>query len=125
MVEPSCPALVILDDDAFRSTLIKTFDQQHFTVTFYSPEKEDVVECLERERRTFHVIVVGVDLANKKGVAALDYLREHREKIRCGVIVIGEPSPEIRTFAPWVDETLLRPVDAGYVARRARTYCTC
>ena len=27
MVEPSCPALVILDDDAFRSSLIKTLDE--------------------------------------------------------------------------------------------------
>lgn len=125
MVEPSCPALVILDEDAFRSSLIKTFDEKHFSVTVYTPETDDVVQCLERERRTFHVIIVGVDLANRKGVAALEYLRDHREKLRCGIIIIGEPSPEIRTFAPWVDETLLRPVDPDYVARRARTYCNC
>jgi len=85
MVEPSCPALVILDDDAFRSALIRTFDQKHFTVT---------------------------------------YSKNGDEKIRCGII-IGEPSPEIRTFAPWVDETLLRPVDPEYVARRASAYCNC
>ncbi len=96
MVEPSCPALVILDDDAFRSELIKTFDQKHFTVTF-STDGDEMVQLLEGERRA----------------------------IRCGIIIIGEPSPEIRKFAPWVDETLLRPVDPDYVAKRARTYCTC
>ena len=124
MVEPSCPALVILEDDAFRRSLIKTFDEKHFTVTF-SPDGEDVVKVLEAERRAFHVIVVGLDVAKKKGTRALEYLSEHREKFRCGVIIIGEPSPEVRTFAPWVDETLLRPVDPEYVASRARTYCNC
>ena len=33
MVSPSCPALVIHDDDAFRKSLIATLDQKHFTVT--------------------------------------------------------------------------------------------
>jgi DNA-binding NarL/FixJ family response regulator len=125
MVEPSCPALVILDEDAFRIALIKTFDQKHFTVTVCLPESDDAVRCLEDERRAFHVIIVGVDLPKRKGIAALDYLHEHREMIRCGIIIIGEASPEIRTFAPWVDETLLRPVDPEYVAQRARTYCSC
>ena len=125
MVEPSCPALVILDEDVFRTELIKTFDQNHFTVTCYTPESENVVQSLEHERRSFHVIIVGIDLENRIGVAALDYLRDHREKMRCGIIIIGEPSPEIRTFAPWVDETPPRPVDPDYVARRARTYCNC
>jgi hypothetical protein len=45
--------------------------------------------------------------------------------MRCGVIVIGEPDPALRTFAPWVDETLMKPVDPDYVARRAQTYCKC
>ena len=124
MVEPSCPALVILEDDAFRSALIRTFDEKHFSVTF-SKEGDDMEQLLDGERRIFHVVIVGVDLQNRKGTRALDYLHEHREKIHCGIIIIGEPSPEIRTFAPWVDETLLRPVDPDYVARRARTYCGC
>src|SRR5215208_5853801 len=104
MVEPSCPALVILDDDAFRKSLIRTLDQKHFTVTF-SADGEDAVRLLENERRAYHVILVGVDVEKKKGLKALEYLKEHREKIRCGIIVIGEPDPEVRTFAPWVDET--------------------
>ena len=41
MVEPSCPALVILDDEAFRIALIRTFDQKHFTVT-YSKNGDDI-----------------------------------------------------------------------------------
>ena len=124
MVEPSCPALVILDDDPFRTSLIKTLDERHFTVTF-SSNGDEGVQLLESERRAFHVIVIGLDLETKKGVKALQYLEHHREKIRCGVIVIGYPDPKVRTFAPWVDETLLWPVDAAYVATRARTYCQC
>lgn len=124
MVEPSCPALVILDDDAFRSALIRTFDQKHFTVTFFS-EGDYMDRLVDGERRAFQVIIVGVDLAKNKGTRVLDHLRERREKARCGIIIIGEPNPEIRTFAPWVDETLLRPVDPEYVASRARTYCVC
>jgi ActR/RegA family two-component response regulator len=124
MIEPSCPALVIFDDDAFRRSLIKTLDEKHFTVTF-SPDGEGLVKMLDEERRAFHVIVVGLDVAKKTGTKALEYLASHREKFRCGVIIVGEPSPEVRTFAPWVDETLLRPVDPEYVANRARTYCNC
>ena len=124
MVQPSCPALVIFDDDTFRRSLIKTLDQKHFTVTF-SPDGDAAVSLLEGERRAFHVAVIGVDLAKQIGVKALEYIKNHRDKVRCGSIIVGEPSPELRTFAPWVDETLLRPVDADYVATRARTYCTC
>jgi DNA-binding response OmpR family regulator len=124
MVEPSCPALLVLDDDDFRRSLIKTLDQKHFTVTF-SPDGDDTVKMLERERRAFHVIVLGLDLASRKGVKTLEFLRDHREKFRCGLIIIGEPNPAIRTFAPWADETLMRPVDPDYVAARARTYCNC
>src|SRR3954452_2023547 len=104
MIEPSCPALLVLDDDAFRRTLIKTLDEKHFTVTF-SPDGDEVVELLEAERRAFHVIVVRLNIEKKKGARALEYLSSHREKFRCGIIIIGEPSPEVRTFAPWVDET--------------------
>ena len=124
MVEPSCPALVILDDDAFRRSLIKTLDEKHFTVTF-SEDGDGVIEMLEKERRAFHVVMLGLDVEKKRGMIALEYLRQHREKIRCGIIVIGEPNPAIRTHAPWVDETLLKPVDPDYVATRARTYCNC
>ena len=124
MVEPSCPALLVLDDDDFRRDLIKTLDQKHFTVTF-SPDGDDTVKMLERERRAFHVIVLGLDLQSKKCVMTLEYLRDHRDKFRCGIIIIGEPNPQIRTFAPWVNDTLMRPVDPDYVATRARTYCGC
>src|ERR1051325_395238 len=106
MVEPSCPAFVLLDDDAFRASLIKTFDAKHFTVTF-SEDGQSAVSLLEKERRAFHVVVVGLDVDKKKGVAPLEYLKDHREKIRCGILVIAEPNPKARTFAPWVDETLL------------------
>ena len=124
MVQPSCPALLILDDDAFRRSLIKTLDQKHFAVTF-SSDGDAAVSMLESERRAFHVAVIGLDVEKSIGIKALDYLKTHREKIRCGIIIISEPSPQVRTFAPWVDETLLRPVDPDYVATRARTYCNC
>lgn len=75
--------------------------------------------------RTFRVVIVGVELKSRKGLATLDFLEANRTRARCGVMILGESDPNIRTFAPWADETLLRPVDAAYVANRARAYCSC
>lgn len=122
MVQPSCPALIIHDDDAFRRSLIATLDQHNFTVTFETDGRA-AIDMLKQ--RSFRVVIIGVDLQAGKGVATLDYLREHREHIHCGVMILGEPDPRIRTYAPWANETLLKPVDASYVATRARAYCNC
>ena len=121
-VTPSCQALLIHDDDAFRKSLIATLDQRHFAVTFTN----DGDGALEHLRdRTFRVVLLGVSLKEKIGLEAAAYLSEHRENVKCGVIILGDPDPEIRTFAPWADETLLKPVDPDYVAQRALVYCTC
>lgn len=122
MIQPSCPAFVIHDDDAFRRELIKTLDTNHFAVTF-APDGDGAIDIL-RERK-FSVIVVGVNLTTGAGVKSVDYLRDHRESIGCGVIILGDPDPRIRTCAPWADETLLKPADPAHVATRARTYCGC
>lgn len=122
MVRPSCPALVIHDDDAFRKSLIATLDQHNFTVTF-SSDGDDAVDLLRN--RKFSVILLGVNLAASKGLRALEYLRESKEGLGCGVLILGDPDPGIRAYAPWADETLLKPVDPAYVATRARTYCDC
>jgi len=121
MVRPSCPALVIHDDDAFRKSLIATLDQQNFTVT-YAADSEAI--AIMRERK-FTVVLVGLNLATQRGVQSLDFLRDSKERIGCGVLILGDPDPRVRTFAPWADETLLKPVDAAYVATRALTYCNC
>lgn len=113
--------MLIHDDDAFRKALIKSLDRRHFTVTF-SPDGDDAVRLL-RERR-FQVIVLGLDLAGKKGLATLDYLRQNRAALDVSVIIVGEPDPALRNHARDADETLLKPVDPDYVAERARTYCT-
>ncbi|HVG24644.1 MAG TPA: response regulator [Thermoanaerobaculia bacterium] len=122
MVRPSCPALVVHDDDAFRKTLIAALDQQNFTVTF-SSDGDGAIDLLQNRR--FSVVLLGVNLASNSGTRALDFLRDSKEKLACGVLILGDPDPQIRTFAPWADETLLKPVDANYVATRARTYCDC
>lgn len=122
MVRPSCPALVIHDDDAFRKSLIATLDQHNFTVTV-SSDGEDAVALL-RDRR-FNVIVLGVNLATERGLRTLEYLRGAKESLGCGLIILGDSDPRIRTYAPWADETLLKPVDPAYVATRARAYCDC
>jgi len=124
MVEPSCPAFVILDDDAFRRSLIKTLDQKHFSVTF-CPDGDGALQILADKPETFKVVLLGLDLTTQRGLRSLEYLRDNRTKFTCGVIIIGEPNPEISTYAPWADETLLKPVDPDYIARRARTYCNC
>ncbi|HEX8253269.1 MAG TPA: response regulator [Thermoanaerobaculia bacterium] len=121
MVRPSCPALVIHDDDAFRKSLIATLDQSHFAVTF--ARDGDAVDILAN--RTFNVVILGVNLGTRNGLRSLEVLRTHKDAAKCGVIILGDPNPEIRTFAPWADETLLKPVDATYVASRARSYCDC
>ncbi|HET7437176.1 MAG TPA: response regulator [Thermoanaerobaculia bacterium] len=122
MVEPSCPALIIHDDDAFRKNLIATLDRRGFTVTFIAPG-DDAAKTLDE--RAFRVVIIGIDLKTRSGVPALDYIREHREKVRCGVIVLGDPDPAMRTYAPWADETFMKPVDPEYLATRARSYCSC
>jgi two-component system response regulator QseB len=122
MVRPSCPALVVHDDDAYRKSLIVALDQQHFTVTF-APDGEDAADILRN--RPFKVVLLGLNLVTNHGLRTLEALREAREKMSCGVLILGDPHPEIRSYAPWADETLLKPVDAAYVATRARTYCDC
>lgn len=120
MVSPSCPALVIHDDDAFRKSLIATLDQKHFTVTM-AADGADAIDAIAS--RPFNVIILVVDVANRKGLQALEHLRANRKSIGGGVIIVGEPNPELRTFAGVADETLLKPVDPVYVAERARAYC--
>lgn len=120
MVSPSCPALVIHPNDAFRKALIAALDQHHFKVSF------DSDEARARERldtSAFRVIIVGLNVAQGLGVQVLDLVRGARERHACGVILLGDADPQLRTIAPWADETLLKPVDANYVAQRARTYC--
>jgi two-component system response regulator RegA len=122
VIEPSCPVIVIHDDDAFRRKLIATLDAKHFSVTF-AADGDEAISLLET--RKFKVIVLSLDLQSGRGVRALDHIRDHRQDALCGVLILGEPDPRIRTFAPWADETLMKPVDADYVANRARTYCNC
>ena len=121
-VMPSCQALLIHDDDAFRKSLIATLDQRHFAVT-YTTDSDLALQFLRD--RTFRVVLLGVSLEEKVGMTTAGYLREHREVVKCGVIILGDPDPAIRTFAPWADETLLKPVDPDYVAQRALVYCSC
>lgn len=122
MVRPSCPALLIHDDDEFRRKLIATLDQEHFAVTF-TPDGREAIDHLKARR--FSVVLLGVNLATRNGLQALDFLSDQREEIKCGVILLGDPDPQIRTYAPWANETLLKPVDPVYVATRARSYCDC
>jgi DNA-binding response OmpR family regulator len=123
MVQPSCPVLVVLDDDPFRKSLIRALDLKHFSVTF-AADGEEAVDLLRKRAESFKVILLGIDLGKQKGMNTVQFLRQRRNGT-CGVIIIGEPTPELRTFAPWADETLMKPVDPDYVATRARTYCNC
>ena len=118
MVAPSCPALLVLDDDDFRRNLIKTLDEQHFSVSF-APDGSEAIKLVEG--RTFRIVIVGLNLKTGKGVKTLEYLRQNKGDR--AVIIIGDAGPEIRTHAPWADETLLKPVDAAWIVTRARSYC--
>lgn len=120
MVRPSCPVLVIHDDDAFRKKLVASLDQNHFTVTI-SVDGAEAIDLLTG--RKFSVVLLGLNLSSKSGLRALEHLHQRKGDLACGVIILGDPHPQIRTYAPWADETMLKPVDAEYVAARARTYC--
>lgn len=122
MVRPSCPALLIHEDDEFRKKLIAALDQNNFMVTF-SNDGSDAVALLRS--RPFQVILLGVNLSARVGLQAMEVLRQSRDEIGCGVILLGDPDPELRALAPWADETLLKPVDPQYVATRALSYCGC
>lgn len=122
MVRPSCPALVIHDDDAFRKKLIAALDENNFMVTF-EVDGDGALSTLGR--RAFNVVLLGLNLETSAGMRSLDYLRDQKTHIKCGVIILGDSDPRIRTYAPWADETLLKPVDPQYVVARARAYCDC
>jgi DNA-binding response OmpR family regulator len=122
-VEPSCPALVIHDDDAFRKALIAKLDENNFTVTF-STDGDGAAGLLEARAEQFRVIVVGIDVRNNPHAKSVEFLRANRARVRCAIILLGEPDPALRTFAPWADETLMKPVDPAYIVQRARTYCS-
>lgn len=122
MVRPSCPALVVHEDDEFRKKLIAALDATNFTVTI-SPDGEGALDLLRTRR--FSVILLGLNLQTGSGLAALEFLQQSKTELGCGVIILGDPDPRIRTYAPWVDETLLKPVDANYVATRSLAYCDC
>lgn len=119
-VAPSCPALVVHDDDTFRRSLIASLDQRHFTVT-YTPDGDDAIKVLRE--RPFEIILLGIDLTRQRGTQTLEYLRANRAEVAARVIFVGEPDPALRDYARLADETLLKPVDPNYVAERARVYC--
>ncbi len=120
MLRPSCPVLVIHPNDGFRKALIAALDQHHFKVTFVSDEAR-AVEILRNE--TFRVVLLGLNIASRTGMQSLEVLQQTRKAAKCGVIILGDPDPQVRTTAPWADETLLKPVDPTYVAQRAHSYC--
>jgi DNA-binding response OmpR family regulator len=120
-VEPSCLAFVIHEDDDFRRRLITTLDRHGFSVTFAAPDQ--AADLLDS--RKFRVIILGLNLQSEPEVKMLEHLRTHRDDATCGVIIVGNPDPAVRTVAPWADETLLKPVDPDYLATRARSYCGC
>ena len=120
MVRPSCPALVVHADDAFRKSLIATLDQHHFTVTI-TTDGDGALALLDE--RKFAVVIVELNLETKNGTRTLDHLNVPKAERDFAIIVVGDPDPRLRTYAPWADETLLKPVDPSYVATRALSYC--
>jgi len=111
-VVPSCPALLIHEDDAFRRELIVALDEKHFSVTFTANAAEGIKALQEK---SFKVVLLSAAAAE-----ALQYLSDHRRK---GVILIAPSTPDVRKYASAVEETLMKPVAAMYVAERASVYC--
>ena len=107
-VAPSCPVLLVHDDDAFRRALIKALDERYFSVT-YTDDESDAASALRE--KSFPVVILGAEHAG---------ILDQADELGAAVILVGDVDAERRKRA---DETLLKPVDAAYVAERARTYC--
>jgi DNA-binding response OmpR family regulator len=120
LIAPSCPVLVVHDDGAFRRALIAALDRNHFTVTVHGDGAEAIRTLQERPYR---MVVLGLDVRSGRGRIVLDFLRENRQRLGCGLLLVADPDPALRESAGLADETLMKPVDAEYVARRARIYC--
>ena len=120
MVRPSCPVLVVHDDDVFRKALIAALDQENFSVTF-TADGDAALTHIRSGR--FPVVLLGLNVKTGGAVDALRAVDEERKRAKCVVIVVGDSHPEIRQWGALADEILLKPVDASYVASRARTYC--
>jgi DNA-binding NtrC family response regulator len=119
-IAPSCPVLIIHDDDPFRRLLVKALDQNHFTVTM----TEDGAGAVAAIRnRSYPVILLGLTHGNGRGMETLRYIRDNRATIDAKLVILADVHPDLRQYARDAVEFLIKPVDALYVANRARTYC--
>lgn len=123
MLKPSCPVLVVEDDDSFRKPLIAALDQAHFTVTAASTAEEALRLF---ESRMFQVIILDLKLPGQSGYDLLNYIRDNREKVPSHIIIVSGVGPHARQDADLsiAEEVLLKPVDYRYVAQRAQKYCS-
>lgn len=121
-MKPSCPVLVVEDDESFRKPLIVALDEMHFTVTS-AVTGADAIEMLSA--RTFQVIILDLNLPERSGYEVLEYIRANRDKIAARIIVVSGVGPQARQDADLAiaEEVLLKPVDFRYVAQRATKYC--
>lgn len=120
---PSCPVLIVEDDESFRKPLTAALDAAHFTVTAASTATEALGALKERP---FHVIILDLTLPDKSGLEVLDYIRRNRSAIDSKVIIVSGVDPRLRQSADFTsaEEVLLKPVDFNYVAERAKRYCS-
>jgi CheY-like chemotaxis protein len=99
---------------------VKALDQRHFTVTMSEDGPGAVTAIRER---SYPVILLGLSQANGRGMEALKYIRQNREAIEGKLVILADVSPDLRQYAGDAVEFLIKPVDATYVANRARAYC--
>lgn len=123
MLKPSCPVLVIEDDESFRKPLIAALDEAHFTVTA-AGSAEEALEVMKT--RVFQVIILDLRLPGQSGYDLLEYIRTNRDRIRSRILVVSGVGPQARQDADLsiAEEVLLKPVDYSYVAKRAQKYCS-
>jgi CheY-like chemotaxis protein len=118
---PSCPVLVVEDDETYRKGLVVALDQNHFAVTVASDGSE-AIEILGQ--RPFQMVILDLNLPSTSGLEVLDFIRNHREKVAAKVIIVTAATDARTKYDIRVaEEVLLKPVDFSYVAERARKYC--
>jgi DNA-binding response OmpR family regulator len=119
---PSCPVLLVEDDETFRRPLVAALDQSHFAVALAGDGQEAIDLLRDRD---FQVIILDLKMPNVSGLEVLKYIADNRERIDAKVLVLTGASAEERAKVDVTvaEEVMMKPVDFTHVVKRARRYC--
>lgn len=121
-VAPSCPVLLIQDDESFRKGLVAALDRSHFAVTMAANGAEGIEKL---QRGSFTVLILDLDLQKLDAQSVLDWVRDHRSDAPPKILIVTGATPTLRQQydLKLAEEVLFKPVTVDYVVTRAQRYC--